>query len=477
LTAQVANNAVSGGNKRGTRAVDWQTNRSSATNVASGNFSTIVGGSSNTASGISSTAMGVGNTASGISSTAMGVGTTASGNSSTAMGELTTASGFKSTAIGNGTTASGSGSTAMGNVTTASGIASTAIGYGVTVSGDHSFGFHADNMTGTTPMSISTPNVAVFGNADLWLANTDNSASELRLYEAQSTTGAFPAASTNYTAFKSGTQSANITYTLPTAAPTSNGQVLSSTTGGLMSWASPGLTLPFSGSSSSSSAALSISTTGTGGAAEFSSSNSTFAVLSASTTAASSRVAFFQNNNASNGSEAVLVLSNAAVPACSTASTGSGAALEARGLGTGSAATISINNSGSSANALVVSTNGTGNAISATGAVNVTGNIAASGAVTIGSGSAAITKVLTATSSLDFPSTSAGTSDDETIAVTGADLGDVVFIGVPHGSVITNTNYTAWVSGEDQVTIRFNNYSGSSADPSSGTFRVTVMKF
>lgn len=45
------------------------------------------------------------------------------------------------------------------------------------------------------------------------------------------------AGGSNYTAFKAPTaQSADITYTLPTAAPTSTGQVLASTTGGTLSW-------------------------------------------------------------------------------------------------------------------------------------------------------------------------------------------------------------------------------------------------
>ena len=44
-------------------------------------------------------------------------------------------------------------------------------------------------------------------------------------------------ANTNTTTIQVGTGSSNTTYTLPTAAPTSNGYVLASTTGGVMSWA------------------------------------------------------------------------------------------------------------------------------------------------------------------------------------------------------------------------------------------------
>jgi hypothetical protein len=59
-----------------------------------------------------------------------------------------------------------------------------------------------------------------------------------------------------YSAFKVGSQSGNVDYTLPTAAPASNGQVLASQTDGTMSWITPnasgvtsvGLTLGTSGS-------------------------------------------------------------------------------------------------------------------------------------------------------------------------------------------------------------------------------------
>ncbi|MFN5866343.1 MAG: beta strand repeat-containing protein, partial [Candidatus Kapaibacterium sp.] len=46
-------------------------------------------------------------------------------------------------------------------------------------------------------------------------------------------------ARTFQTNIQSGAQTANITYTLPTAAPASNGQMLTATTGGVMSWTSP----------------------------------------------------------------------------------------------------------------------------------------------------------------------------------------------------------------------------------------------
>ena len=84
---------------------------------------------------------------------------------------------------------------------------------------------------------------------------------------------------------------------------------------------------------------------------------------------------------------------------------------------------------------------------------------------------------LTATATLDFPSTTQRTSQDLTIAVTGATAGDVVILGIPSSSNNANSNYSAWVSGVDEVTVRFNNYGVGSIDPASGTFRVTVLKY
>ena len=65
-------------------------------------------------------------------------------------------------------------------------------------------------------MTIDVNNVFVVANADLWLANNDNTARELRFYEPYNTTGAFPNTA-NYTAFKAQAQSADVTYTLPAA--------------------------------------------------------------------------------------------------------------------------------------------------------------------------------------------------------------------------------------------------------------------
>jgi hypothetical protein len=78
---------------------------------------------------------------------------------------------------------------------------------------------------------------------------------------------------------------------------------------------------------------------------------------------------------------------------------------------------------------------------------------------------------------LDFPSTGHGNSADLTITVTGADIGDVVALGIPNASIVANASYIAWVSATNTVTVRFNNYASSgSSDPASGTFKIKVLK-
>ena len=80
------------------------------------------------------------------------------------------------------------------------------------------------------------------------------------------------------------------------------------------------------------------------------------------------------------------------------------------------------------------------------------------------------------TATLDFASTNAQSSNDQTIAATGAALGDVVSLGVPNAAVNANTFYSAWVSAANTVTVRFNNYSIGTVDPASALFKVFVTK-
>ena len=84
--------------------------------------------------------------------------------------------------------------------------------------------------------------------------------------------------------------------------------------------------------------------------------------------------------------------------------------------------------------------------------------------------------IIIANAILDFPNTAAQTSSDLTITVKGALLNDVVMLGVPNGSVLSNSCFTAWVSATDVVTVRFNNYSSGALDVASGCFKIKVWR-
>lgn len=90
-------------------------------------------------------------------------------------------------------------------------------------------------------------------------------------------------------------------------------------------------------------------------------------------------------------------------------------------------------------------------------------------------GSATILKVLTGTAALDFDLT-AITTQNLTMTVTGAALGDCVMLGVPNGSVTTTVIYSAWVSSANTVTVRAYTLAVGE-NPASGTFRATVIQF
>ena len=81
-----------------------------------------------------------------------------------------------------------------------------------------------------------------------------------------------------------------------------------------------------------------------------------------------------------------------------------------------------------------------------------------------------------ASATLDFPNTLAQQSSDLTITVTGAAVGDPVFLAIP-AAPDANSCYTAWVSAAGVVTVRFNNYSSAPIDPASGSFRACVFHF
>ena len=95
----------------------------------------------------------------------------------------------------------------------------------------------------------------------------------------------------------------------------------------------------------------------------------------------------------------------------------------------------------------------------------------------VGSLGTSITRILSHTGTLDFPSTASQSASNLDVSVPGAALGDVVSLGVPDVSTLANSTYTAWVSLPNIVTVRFTNPSIAAQNPASGTFRVMVIQF
>ena len=138
----IPDSSISGGNKRGTNAIDLQIVRASATQVASGNYSVAIGygntasnshataiGRENIANAIGSTSLGYTNTSSGSYSFSVGLSNVSSGNYSFTAGQTNTASGtYSFCGGGQNNTASGQYAIAMGYSCSATSTNSVAIG-------------------------------------------------------------------------------------------------------------------------------------------------------------------------------------------------------------------------------------------------------------------------------------------------------------------------------------------------------------
>jgi hypothetical protein len=112
----------------------------------------------------------------------------------------------------------------------------------------------------------------------------------------------------------------------------------------------------------------------------------------------------------------------------------------------------------------------------------VTRALAANGGISIGSGGATATKILTGTASVDFTALAAGTCENFTITVTGAANGDPVFVGIPAAAWATTEYATiqAFVSGTDTVTVKRCNLTNATtalSNPAPVTIRATVVQF
>ena len=99
------------------------------------------------------------------------------------------------------------------------------------------------------------------------------------------------------------------------------------------------------------------------------------------------------------------------------------------------------------------------------------------GTLTVGGG-ASVTKILSATASLDFGATPAHECEDKQLTVTGAADGNVVSVGVPNAlASVAHSSFTGYVSAADTVQVRRCNASASPlSDPGGTTVRVTVIQ-
>jgi hypothetical protein len=91
-------------------------------------------------------------------------------------------------------------------------------------------------------------------------------------------------------------------------------------------------------------------------------------------------------------------------------------------------------------------------------------------------GGSEATNLWTVTATLDFPNIAHNTSEELTVTVTGAAVGDTVMLGAP-STIEAGLIFCGYVSATDTVTIRVHNSTGGAVDPASNDWRVTVLQF
>ena len=81
------------------------------------------------------------------------------------------------------------------------------------------------------------------------------------------------------------------------------------------------------------------------------------------------------------------------------------------------------------------------------------------------------------TSNLNFPSIAAGAESELSITgVTGAAVGDAVYLGPPDMTAYPGISWNAYVIAADTVRVRVRNNSGAAIDLPSATWRATIIK-
>lgn len=115
----------------------------------------------------------------------------------------------------------------------------------------------------------------------------------------------------------------------------------------------------------------------------------------------------------------------------------------------------------------------------ATGTISFgSANVTTTGSVAIGGGTA-ITKHISATSSLDFGAIGANACETQTMTVTGVADGDVVTLGVPHSfaNASSTLTWSGWASTTNTVAVRVCQVAGTTtADFAAAVFRADGWK-
>lgn len=201
ILRQIPNNAISGGNKRGANAIDFQYSRTASTQVASGAGS-IAFGTNNTISGLEGLVIGNTNVLSGDNSyifgqtntslvgydfaTAFGTGNAVNRRSSFASGTTNTIASRDGATFGNLNNVSADYSYAFGVTNSVSSTYCMAIGLNNNISAPASIGLGNDTYSETRgKLVVSSGKVSVNGDSQLGLltlSNRTTDATPTRLY-------------------------------------------------------------------------------------------------------------------------------------------------------------------------------------------------------------------------------------------------------------------------------------------------------
>jgi len=104
------------------------------------------------------------------------------------------------------------------------------------------------------------------------------------------------------------------------------------------------------------------------------------------------------------------------------------------------------------------------------------GTLLAPSGIVIGSTGYTITNENRGTATIDFGSIAIANCADSTITVSGSNAGDAVQLGVPNAAMVTGSQFSAWVSSSNTVSVRHCCNGAATCDPASGTFTAWVTR-